>query len=737
MNLMTLHSVRYSALILATLVTVSLWRSGFAQDSQTAPAAVRPRPPVAKTDIVSIETHGVRWTDPYAWMKDIPRNNPETIAYIEAENAYTEAVMRTSAPLQERLFEEMKARVKETDLTAPIRVGDYFYYLRTEQGRNYPIYCRRKGSLEAPEEVILDVNKLAEGHSFYKVASVEQSPNHRLLAFAVDTTGAEQYTVLFKDLTKGKMLLDQLHPARSITWANDNRTLLYVRPAIPGKESAAQVFRHVLGTPQTQDALLFQEDDLAFGLYLVRSRDQRQIFLYSYDGVTSEARILSADAPQSNFCIFAPRKKGVGYSLAHWQDRYFILTNANGAVNGKVLWTPESQIEPDCWREFIPHRASVELTGFDEFRDFAVVHERQDGLERIRVLDMRSLESRYIDFPDPAYRIVAGDNPDFDSHEYRITYESLVTPWSIYDCDLRSGALKLIKGTEVLGGYDPARYVSKRLSVQTYDGARVPISLVYRRDLFRQDGSNPLWLEAYGAYGVTTDADFTTTRLTLLDRGFVFALAHVRGGGELGEAWHEQGKLLLKRNTFSDFIQCAEYLIRERYTRPDLLVARGGSAGGMLMGVAANWRPELFRIVVAEAPAMDELNHMLDPALPGVSSHYQEWGDPRDSGQFTYFRSWDPYTNIKAQEYPDMLITAGLHDPRVPYWEPAKYVAKLRATKTDDHVLLFKTKMSGHSRAPGLYDFLRELAFKYSFVLSRMGMEGMEPREFEELEHRK
>jgi oligopeptidase B len=735
MNPNILRSMWHSSLTFAILFLVAPWRMGLAQDSHAAQTAVRPQPPLAKIEPASIEMHGVRWTDPYAWMKDVPRNSPETIAYVEAENAYTDTVMRASAPLQERLFAEMLARVKETDLAAPVRIGDYFYYVRTEQGRNHPIHCRRKGSREAPEEIILDINELAKGHNFYKVANVARSPNHRLLAFAADTTGAEHYTIHFKDLKTGKLLSDRLTPVRSVTWANDNLTVFYVRPADPGKESVAQVFRHVLGKPQTDDALLFQEDDLAFGLYLARSRDQRRILLYSYDGVTSEARVLSADAPQGDFRLFAPRRKGVGYSLAHWQDRYFILTNADGATNGKVLWTLESQAEPERWREFIAHRDAVEITGFDEFREFAVVHERQDGLERIRILNMSGNESRYIDFPEPVYRFVAGENPDYNSHEYRITYESLVTPWSIYDCDLRTGTMKLIKRTEVLGGYDPANYISKRLYVMTCDGARVPISLVYRSDLFHQDGSNPLWLEAYGAYGAVTDADFTTTRLTLLDRGFVFAIAHVRGGGELGEAWHDQGKVLMKRNTFSDFIQCAEHLVKEQYTRADLLVARGGSAGGMLMGVAANWRPDLFRVVVAEVPAMDELHHMLDPALPGVTSHYQEWGDPRDPEQFEYFRSWDTYANIKAQDYPDMLVTAGLHDPRVPYWEPAKYVAKLRATKTDDHVLLLKTKMSGHSRAPGLHDFLRELAFKYAFVLERMGLGGTEPKDVQDLRH--
>jgi oligopeptidase B len=667
-------------------------------------------------------------------MKDVPRSDSEAIAYIEAENAYTDTVMRHAASFQERLFEEMKARVKETDLAAPVHVDDYFYYSRTEEGLDHPIHCRKKGSLETPEEVILDINQLAKGHSFYKVSKLERSPDHHLLAFAADTTGAEKYTVYFKDLASGKLLADQLYPVRGVTWANDNQTVLYVRPADPDKESAAQAFRHVLGTPQSNDGLVFQEADLAFGLYLVRSRDQRRITLYSYDGVTSEARVLLADAPQGEFRLFTPRTKGVGYSLAHWKDRYFILTNADGATNGKVLWTLDDQFGPKQWREFIPHRDAVEITGFDEFQEFVVIHERQDGLEKMRVIDMRNNENRYIDFPEPAYRFVAGENPNYNSAEYRIIYESLVTPWSIYDCDFQTGTLRLLKRTEVLGGYDPARYACKRLNVRICDGARVPISLVYRRDLFRQDGSNPLWLEAYGAYGASSDADFTTTRLTLLDRGFVYAIAHVRGGGDLGEPWHEQGRLLMKRNTFSDFIHCAEYLIQERYTQSDRLVARGGSAGGMLMGVAANWRPDLFRVIVADVPAMDELHHMLDSTLPGVVSHYAEWGDPREAEQFEYFRSWDPYTNIKPQDYPDMLVTAGLHDPRVPYWEPAKYVAKLRATKTDHNVLLFKTKMSGHSRAPGLSDFLRELAFKYAFVLDRMGLSGSAPGEVPELE---
>jgi oligopeptidase B len=677
-------------------------------------------PPVAQRIPASFERHGIAWVDYYDWMKDVTHDNQAAIAYVEAENAYTDAVMRPTLPMQEALFEEMKARIKETDLDVPVRVDDYFYYSRTQAGENYRIYCRKPGSLEGAEEVTLDVNELAREHAFYDVADLIYSPDHRLLAFAADTTGSERYTVCVKDLTTGQRLPDELYPVRTVVWANDNRTLFYVREKDPDTESPYQLYRHALGTPQTEDVLLYEEADLGFGLALQKTRSQAYIILLAGNIETSECRILRADEPLGEFRLVAPREAGVEYSLHHWEDSFFIVTNLDGAVNYKVMRAPVDQPGREHWREYIAHRDSVYLTGFDVFRDWMAIHERKQGLETIRVQDMRSGETHCVGFPDPTYTFFSDRNPNYDAQQYRFTYFSLVTPRSVYDYDFQGRALKLLKRTEVLGGFDPQQYHSEWLHATARDGAQVPISLVYRSDRFRKDGSNPMLLYAYGAYGISSEPYFSSLRLTLLDRGFVYAIAHVRGGDELGEAWHDQGKLLRKKNTYRDFIDCAEYLIEHNYTRAERLVINGGSAGGMLMGAVANMRPDLFRVIVAEVPAVDELTTMLDPTLRGVEFHYTEWGNPGIRDEFEYMASWDPYWNIRRQPYPDMLVTAGLSDPRVAYWEPAKYVARLRALKTDHNLLLMRTNMSGHGGASGRYDYLREVAFQYAFIFERL-----------------
>ncbi|MBD3237588.1 MAG: prolyl oligopeptidase family serine peptidase [Candidatus Eisenbacteria bacterium] len=679
-------------------------------------------PPVADAEPHPLEMHGVTWTDYYYWMKDVSREDPQTIAYVQAENAYAEAQTAHLEEFEAELYEEMKARIQETDLQVPVRRDDFYYYSRTEEGKDYPIFCRKQGDLDAAEEVTLDVNLLAEGHDFYQVGALLYSPSHRYLAFSADTTGAEKDVLRIKDLATGEMLPDEIHPVTSAVWSEDERVIFYTREVDPDVESPYQLYRHRLGSPQSEDQLLFEEPDVAFGLYVDKTRSREYILLVAGDNNTSEVRYLPAASPYEEFRMVAPRETDVEYQVAHRGGEFFILTNADGATNFKIVRAPVAAPGRENWRDWIPHREAVYLTGSDLFRNWMVVHERQDGLEKLRVIDMRSGQEHYVGFPEPTYAFFAGGNPEFDAAVYRLTYLSLVTPRSIYDYHMDTRELELRKQTKVLGDFDPAEYESERIFAMARDGARVPISLVYREDLFRRDGRNPLFLTAYGAYGIDMVPYFSTTRLSLLDRGFVYAQAHIRGGSEMGERWHHQGRRLKKKNTFRDFIDCAEHLIAEGYTESDRLVINGGSAGGMLMGVVTNLRPDLFAVVVAEVPATDEFTHMLDPTLPGVEFHYGEWGDPRDREQFLYMRSWDAYQNIRRQPYPDMLVTAGLHDPRVPYWEPAKYVAKLRAMKTDDNLLLLKTEMAGHMGASGRYDYLREIAFQYAFILDRLGM---------------
>jgi len=689
-----------------------------------APAgAVQLQPPVAPVAPDTLEMHGYTWVDPYAWMMDMGRDDPQTIAYVEAENAYTEARMRPTEELQEDLFREMRARIKETDLSVPVQEDEYYYYARTQEGEDYPIYCRKRGSLDAAEEVTLDVNVLAAGREFYQVGDVDYSPDHRFVAFTVDTTGAERYSLRVKDLQTGEFLPDDVYPLFSFVWANDNQTIFYVRKLDPEIESPYQCFRHHLRDPQSRDELIYQEDDLAYGLGVTKSRSDAYIFLLAGDNETAEWRFLPADNPRGEFRMLQPRDPGVEYSVHHWEEEFFFLTNGDGAKNFKIMRTAIDHPEPEHWREFIGHRDAVYITGFDVFKNWFAIHERVRGLEKIRVIDMRSGAEHYVSFPEPTYSFFTRGNPNYESEKYRFTYFSLVTPRSVYDYDFATREMELLKQSEVRGGFDPHDYRSEYFFAQGRDGAQIPMSIVYRRDRFRADGSNPLYLYAYGSYGMGSAVYFSSVRLSLLDRGFIYVIAHIRGGDEMGKAWHDQGKLLNKKNTFYDFIDCAEYLIRLNYTSSDRLVINGGSAGGMLMGAVANMRPDLFEIVIANVPAVDMLHTMLDPTIPGTVFHYTELGNPNLREHFEYMRSWDPYTNVRRQRYPTMLVTAGLHDPRVGYWEPAKWVARLRQEKLGDEWLLLKTDMSGHMGASGRYDYLRQLAFEYAFLFDRLGLE--------------
>lgn len=672
-----------------------------------------PKPPVAKKIPKDVTVYGDTRIDNYYWLRE--RDNPEVLNYLEAENAYTETMMKHTEELRDSLFREMKGRIKETDLSVPVKIDDYYYYSRTEEGKQYSIYCRKKGSLEADEEVLLDQNELAEGYEYFELGVMEVSPDHRLLAYAVDTTGGEEYELRIKDLTTNKLLPDIVHGVSySLDWANDNKTIFYT--TLDEAKRPFKVSRHVLGTPTTEDQLVYREDDDQYFLSVGKSKSREYLFLEMESNITTEVRFLRADDPFGEFRIIHPREKGVEYSVAHRGDWFYILTN-DRAVNFRMMKAPVADPSKSNWVEIIPHRETVKIDHMEIFQDFLVVFEKENGLKRIRVTRFDGEETHYVDFPEPVYTISVGDNPEFRSKLLRFSYSSLITPRTVYDYDMETRTRELKKQDAVLGGYDPAQYVSERIWATAPDGKKVPMSVAYKKGL-EKNGRNPLYLYGYGAYGFTIDPYFSSVRLSLIDRGFVFVIAHIRGGGYLGRPWYEDGKLLRKKNTFTDFIACAEYLIDRKYTNPDRLVISGGSAGGLLMGAVTNMRPDLFKAVVARVPFVDVINTMLDESIPLTVTEYDEWGNPHDKIYYDYMRSYSPYDNVEAKMYPNMLVTAGLNDPRVQYWEPAKWVAKLRALKTDNNILLLKTNMgAGHSGASGRYDYLKEVAFRYAFIL--------------------
>ena len=675
-------------------------------------------PPVARVERRVHTLHGETRTDEYFWLRD--RSDPEVIAYLDAENRYTGAVMRHTEALQEQLYQEMRGRIKETDLSVPERVDDYFYYTRTEAGGQYPILCRRRGSLDAPEEILLDQNPLAANHAYFKIGVSEVSPDHRLLAYSVDTSGAEEFTLYVKDLTTGRLLAESIgNTSVGVTWANDSRTLFYT--LLDHASRPCRLYRHTVGTSPTTDALVYFESDESFFLDINRTRSRRYLLLDIASHSTSEVRFLDADEPEGVFRVVQPREFGVEYSVEHHDERFFITTN-DSAPNFRLVQAPVASPSKANWSPVLPYRPDIKLDETDAFRSHLVIYERQAGLRQIRVMNLVSGEEHLVPFPEPVYTLRAHENPEFETTLLRFTYTSLVTPNSVVEWDLAERSWMVRKQTEVLGGYDPSLYRSERVFATARDSERVPISLVYRAPL-KLDGERPLLLNGYGAYGLSYDPSFSSNTLSLLDRGFVVAIAHVRGGEEMGRPWYDGGKLLNKRSTFTDFIASAEHLVAAGYTSSDRLVINGGSAGGLLMGAVTNLRPDLFRVVLAEVPFVDVVNTMLDASLPLTVIEYDEWGNPNDRTAYDYIRSYSPYDNIEAKDYPNMLVTAGLNDPRVAYWEPAKWTARLRATKTNANRLLLRTNMgAGHGGASGRYDFLREIAFKYAFVLDVLGL---------------
>ena len=677
-----------------------------------------PIPPSANAIPHDLITHDHRRVDPYHWLRN--RDNPDVIAYLEAENDYTHAVMAHTETLQQTLYDELLGRIQETDLSVPVKIDAYYYYVRTEEGQQYPIYCRKHGSLEAEEHILLDLNVEAEGHDYLRLGVYETSPDHSLLAYSLDTDGSEEYIVYIKNLATGDRLPDIIpKTSYSLEWGNDNQSIFYTTH--DHAQRPDKVHRHQLGSPVDEDIELFHETDELFRVSLYKTKDEAYIVLDTRSIETSESHVLDANTPLASFRLLHPRQPGMRYDLEHRNGVYYILTNDN-AKNYKLMTTPTSQPEKAKWQTLIPHRDAVKLNDIDVFADYLVLYERENGLKTLRIHHFDSGETHAIDFAEAVYTYGANSNPDFHSHTLRYTYMSLTTPDSVFDYDLTTRTQTLLKQKPVLGGYAAADYQSERIMATASDGTQIPISLVYKRGLERH-GRNPCVLYGYGSYGSNMDPWFSSNRVSLLDRGCLFAIAHIRGGQELGRDWYDQGKLLQKRNTFTDFIACGEALVAQNYTRPASLAIMGGSAGGLLIGAALNLCPKLAHVAVAQVPFVDVLTTMLDASLPLTVGEYEEWGNPNDKAYYDYILSYSPYDNVSSQDYPHLLITAGLNDPRVQYWEPAKWTAKLRTMKTDTNRLLLKTNMgAGHSGASGRYDMLQEIAFEYAFILDTLGI---------------
>ncbi|WP_088241924.1 S9 family peptidase [Calothrix rhizosoleniae] len=675
-------------------------------------------PPVAEKQPQILELHGDRRVDNYFWMRD--QENPQVISYLEAENAYTDAMMQHTQGLQTQLYEEILARIKERDLSVPYRKDDYYYYSRTEEGKAYPIYCRKRGSLDAGEEVLLDQNQLANGHEFCDLGVLAVSPNHQILAYSTDTTGAERYTLFFLDLNSHELYADIIEDTYfSLVWANDNKTVFYT--TIDDANRPFKLFRHTLGCDVADDELIYHEPDDGYHLYVDKTRSQEYLLLTVGGSITSEIHYLKADNPFGEFEVIAPRDTGILYDVEHHSDYFYIVTNET-AINFKLMRTPITAIGKDNWQTVIPHRQDVRLSEVSAFVNHLVIYERKGGLPTARIQNIATGAENQITFPEPTYDFEEDTNAEFNTNILRFSYTSLITPPSVFDYDMDTNQRELKKETEVLGGYDRTQYRSEWLMATADDGTSVPISIVYPRDI-KQDGTNPLFMLGYGSYGYSYPVTFASDILSLLDRGVVFAIAHVRGGEEMGRQWYEEGKFLHKKNTFTDFITCAEYLIAQGWTASDRLAISGGSAGGLLMGAVMNMRPDLFQAVVARVPFVDVLTTILDTSLPLSVMEWEEWGNPNEKAYYDYLKSYSPYDNVEAKDYPDILITAGLNDSRVKYWEPAKWTAKLRDMKTDENILLLKTNMgAGHSGASGRYESLKELVFEYAFVFDRLGV---------------
>ena len=674
--------------------------------------------PVVQVKPKEMKIHDHARVDNYYWLNE--RENAEVINYLKAENTYLDAVMAPVKSFQEQLFQEMKGRIKEKDESVPVKDGNYFYYAKFIEGGEYPLYCRKKGDLTAPEEILLDGNKLAKGKAYFNVGGYEISDNESIMAYGVDTISRRNYTVRFKDLKTGKLFKDQIKNTEggSYAWSADNKTLFYI---VRDQQTLLgyQVWRHVLGTNIKTDVLIYEEKDNQYYMGLYRMKSKKYIAIgCDHNGVASEYRLLEASNPTGEFKIFSPRERGHEYNIEHFQDKFYVRTNLNNALNFKLMEVKEDHSsDKSQWKEVIAHRKDVYLEGIEVFKNHLVVQEKNQGLTQIRIINQTTKAEHYLNFGEPAYDANIGANPDFETAVLRYGYTSLTTPSSTFDYNMNTKAKELKKQQTVLGGFDKNNYVSERVFVSVRDGAKVPVSIVYRKGT-NLDGTAPLLQYAYGSYGSSTDATFSSVRLSLLDRGFVYAIAHIRGGQEMGREWYDHGKMFNKKNSFYDFIDCSEFLIKNKYCSPTKLFALGGSAGGLLMGAIINIKPELYRGVVAAVPFVDVVTTMLDETIPLTTGEFEEWGNPKNKDAYEYMLSYSPYDNIEKKAYPNILVTTGLHDSQVQYFEPAKWVAKLRTMKTDNNLLLMHVNMeAGHGGASGRFASLKEVAMEYAFII--------------------
>ena len=682
------------------------------------------KPPVAEIKPFTRAIHDDKVIDNYYWMIDFFKkgvDSSKVVSYLEEENKYVAEMMQGTKDLQEKLFTEMKNRIKEKDESVPVFKNGYFYYIRTEDGKQYYKYCRKKENLSAPEEVLLDVDAMAEGFEYYSLTGFQMSPDNNLLAYAEDTVSRRQYTIRIKDLFTGELLTDEIHSTNgNLAWANDNKTLFYTYNN-PETLLSEKIKKHLLNTKEEDDEVVHDERDKSNYIGVEKSKNNQYIFIQSSGTLSSETLYVRASQPNTAFQVFQPRMKEVLYEVIALDDKFLILTNWE-AKNFRLMETLLSKTTTEHWQEVIPHRSDVLIAGIEEFKNFIVVSERKNGLVQMRIKNIDENKEFYLDFGEPAYTANTGGNPEYNSTTLRYNYSSLTTPPSVFDYDMLSKTKTLLKQQEVLGGYNSADYVTERLYASATDGTKIPISIVYKKG-FVKDGSAPLLLYAYGSYGLSMDAAFTSSRLSLLDRGFAFAIAHIRGGQEMGRQWYEDGKMMKKKNTFSDFIDAGKFLIQEKFTSKEHLYAQGGSAGGLLMGAIINIAPEMWNGIIAQVPFVDVVNTMLDESIPLTTNEFDEWGNPKDKEAYLYMKSYSPYENVERKNYPNMLVTTGLHDSQVQYFEPAKWVAKLRAMKTDKNILLLHTNMKfGHGGASGRFDYLKDVALNYAFLFALEGI---------------
>lgn len=682
------------------------------------------QPPTAEIKPTELSAHGEKRIDNYYWMNDYFKKGPDSskvVAYLAAENKYYDTMMSASSRLQEKLYTEMKGRIKEKDESVPVFKNGYYYYNRLVEGKDYFVYCRKKGSIAAAEEVLMDVNAMAEGHDYYSAIGFTVSPDNKLMAFGVDTLSRREYKIYIKNLETGEIYPDEIPGTEGgPVWANDNRTIFYTAKN-PVTLLSEKIKKHVLGTTAESDKVVYEEKDPSNYIGIEKSKSEKYLLITSRATLSSEVLWLDANQPESAFKVFQSRMKEVLYEVDHANDRFFIRTNMQ-AKNFKIVTCSEDHKEAANWKDLVSHSDSVLISGFDLFKHYIAIEERKGGLSQIHILDTRDNSSHYLAFEEAAYVANVSSNPDYDTDTMRFNYTSLTTPLSVYDYNMSTREKKLLKQQEVVGGYDPTQYQTERVFATAKDGTKIPVSIVFKKG-FQKDGNGPLLLYAYGSYGISMDPYFSSVRLSLLNRGFAYAIAHIRGGQELGRYWYEEGKMMKKKNSFTDFVDCAEYLITQKYTSPKHLYANGGSAGGLLMGAVVNMRPDLWNGVIAAVPFVDVVTTMSDASIPLTTNEYDEWGNPANKESYAYMRSYSPYDNVEKKAYPNMLVTTGLHDSQVQYFEPAKWVAKLRAMKTDSNKLFLYTNMeAGHGGASGRFKPLRDKAREYAFLLVLEGV---------------